>query len=124
MRTTTRRPLLLVPIVIALSIGCRSGSPGATRSGGRIAATAWLMPSDVGGAATDDDWLRFGWDSFVAVNWPADNRWPAAGAGGKPDKATTIGDPQAAARPAVWQTYLAPGQVFRDNGQDPGDWNN
>ena len=35
----------------------------------------------------------------------------------------TIGDPRAAARPAVWQTYLAPGQVFRDNGQDPGDWN-
>ena len=120
---TTRRALLAVPIFIALSIGCRNASPEQTPSGARVAATAWLMPADVGGAASDEDWLRFGWDSFVAVNWPADNKWPAAGEGGRPDKTTNISDPNAAARPAVWQTYLAPGQVFRDNGQDPGDWN-
>jgi hypothetical protein len=39
-----------------------------------------------------------------------------------PDKQMSITDPRAATRPAVWQTYLAPGQVFRDGGQDPGTW--
>lgn len=123
MTTTPWRAYLPVLICIALSIGCRNANPERTPTAGRVAPTAWQMPSDVGGAATDEDWLRFGWDSFVAVNWPADNTWPAPGDGGRPDKTTTIGDPSAAGRPAVWQTYLAPGQVFRDNGQDPGGWN-
>jgi hypothetical protein len=117
------RASLFVLILIALPIGCRNANPEGSRPGARVAATAWMMPADVGGAGTDEDWLSFGWDSFVAVNWPADNPWPAPGDGGKPDKTTTIGDPRAAGRPAVWQTYLAPGQAFRDNGQDPGGWN-
>jgi len=124
MPRTTWRTCVPALILVVLSNGCRTAHPEASQAGARVAAGAWLMPADVGGAGTDEDWLRFGWDSFVAVNWPADNRWPAPGDGGRPDKTTTIGDPRAAARPAVWQTYLAPGQVFRNNGQDPGDWNN
>jgi len=112
MPITPQRASLLLSILVVLSIGVQPGA--------RVAPTAWLMPVDVGGAAADDDWLRFAWDSFVAVNWPADNKWPAPGDGGKPDTTRTIGDPS---RPAVWQTYLAPGQVFRDKGQDPGSWN-
>jgi hypothetical protein len=116
------RALLLVPILVGLP-GCRNTTPAGRQPDASVPPTAWLMPADVGGAGADADWLRFGWDSFVAVNWPADNRWPAPGGGGKPDKTMTIGDPRAAGRPVVWQTYLAPGQVFRGDGSDPGDWN-
>ncbi len=118
-----RRALLLVLIVVVSPAGCRNAAPEARPLDVRVPPTAWQMPADVGGAGADADWLRFGWDSFVAVNWPADNRWPAPGDGGKPDKSMTIGDPRAAGRPTVWQSYLAPGQAFRDNGSDPGDWN-
>jgi hypothetical protein len=114
---------LLVLILGVLPAACRNAPTEARQAEARVPPTAWQMPADVGGAGADADWLRFGWDSFVAVNWPADNQWPAPGGGGKPDKSMTIGDPRAAGRPSVWQTYLAPGQVFRSGGTDPGDWN-
>src|SRR6187455_2078460 len=123
MTTIAGRVCLAGLMFLVLAIGYRSPAAEARRQAAPIPPTAWLMPADVGGAATDEDWIRFGWDSFVAVNWPADNKWPAPGDGGKPDKSTPITDPRAASRPAVWQTYLAPGQVFRDNGQAPGGWN-
>jgi hypothetical protein len=87
-----------------------------------IPATGWQIPVDVGGAATDADWIRLGWDSFVALNWPSNSPWPAPGRGGEPDKTISITSRAAASRPVVWQTYLAPGQVFRENGLDPGTW--
>ena len=127
--TINHGPAVRLALLACLSIGCQnSNTPGPAPSpippGSLILPDAWRMPVDVGGGETDVDWLRFGWDSFISVNWPAGNGWPLEGQGGMPYKGMTIGDPRAAARPAVWQTYLAPGQVFRERGQDPGSWDN
>ena len=104
-------------------IGILAVSPMLGRQGGEgIPATGWRIPVDVAEAATDADWIRLGWDSFVALSWPANNPWPAPGRGGAPDTRISITSREAASRPAVWQTYLAPGQVFRENGLDPGTW--
>ena len=95
---------------------------GGERRGG-IPATGWQIPVDVGGQATDADWIRLGWESFIALSWPSNSPGPAPGRGGEPDKKISITSRAAASRPTVWQTYLAPGQVFRENGLDPGPWN-
>ena len=123
-----RTPVAIACAVLALTSGCQRAADNTTpaadhvSAGGGIGADAWRIPADVGGAASDADWIRHGWQSFVALNWPAGTKWPNAGQGGMPDKTMTITDPRAAARPVVWQTYLAPGQAFRENGQDPGPW--
>lgn len=105
-----------------VAVLARSSTLGGQRGEG-IPATGWQIPVDVGGAATDADWIRLGWDSFVALSWPSNSPWPAPGRGGEPDKKLSITSREAAFRPTVWQTYLAPGQVFRENGLDPGPWN-
>ncbi len=103
-------------------IGILAVSPMLEGQGGGIPSTGWRIPVDVGGDATDADWIRLGWESFIALSWPADNPWPAPGSGGEPDRRISITSREAASRPVVWQTYLAPGQVFRENGADPGPW--
>ncbi|MEL6865239.1 MAG: hypothetical protein AAFP19_12505, partial [Bacteroidota bacterium] len=87
-----------------------------------IPADAWKMPVDVKSDASRQDWLQFGWASFIALNWPADNNWPKSGDGGKPNRDMHITDKAAAKRPTVWQTYLAPGQLFLEKGAHPGTW--
>lgn len=87
-----------------------------------IPDNGWEMPVDVPANPTRSDWLQFGWESFVALNWPADNNWPKAGDGGKPNSAMNITDKEALDQPTVWQTYLEPGQLFLENGEDPGTW--
>ncbi|MBL4709924.1 MAG: hypothetical protein JKY48_15940, partial [Flavobacteriales bacterium] len=95
-----------------------------------IPADAWKIPSDVDKLTVPvdsippsrEEWLRFGWNSFVALNWPADNNWPEIGNGGKPAMHMNITDPGADSLHTVWQTYLEPGQVFLAKGTDPGSW--
>lgn len=111
-------------LAVLFLIGILAVSPMLGREEERgIPATGWQIPVDVGGAAADADWIRLGWDSFVALSWPSNSPWPAPGRGGEPDKKLSITSREAASRPTVWQTYLAPGQVFRENGLDPGPWN-
>ncbi len=54
----------------------------------------------------------FSWQSFIALNWPADN-------GGSP-LAGKISDNPAA--PRVWEKYIAASQVFKDDGSVPDPW--
>lgn len=87
-----------------------------------IYSNAWKMPIDVADSKTREDWLHFGWESFITLNWPADNNWPEAGNGGRPAMDLNITDKEAAGKYAVWQTYLEPGQLFLKGGEDPGTW--
>ena len=89
-------------------------------------AKGWQIPLGVPTNATQDDWNELGWQTFIALSWPAQwSNWPApstgGASGGEPDTGASI---TTAPTPysAVWQTYLAPEQVFLANGADPGTW--
>ncbi len=76
---------------------------------------AWLMPVDVEDPDSHESWVRFGWDTFVAINWPHKED----GLGGEPDKERSIcTDP---ADP-LWFTYMQKDQTFLPLGADPGTW--
>ena len=51
----------------------------------------------------DSDYLRYMWDSFVALNWPA------SGQRGEPDKSARK---PASRHPVVWETMASPQEVF------------
>lgn len=53
---------------------------------------------------SDEEYLRYMWDSFVALNWPA-----RAGARGEPDIAAAA---PALSFPVVWETLPQPQEVF------------
>jgi hypothetical protein len=54
----------------------------------------------------------FAWQSFLALNWPAN-------ADGTPDKSKTLADSTA---PRVWEGFTEISQVFRENGAPPLPW--
>lgn len=80
----------------------------------------WQMPIDVGNNPTQNDWLALGWQSFIALSWPAETG-PGV-SGGQPNKNLSITDPRAASLPTVWMTFLSKEQVFQQNAADPGAW--
>jgi hypothetical protein len=54
----------------------------------------------------------FAWQSFLALNWPANPD-------GMPDKSKTLADSTA---PRVWEGFAEISQVFRENGAPPLPW--
>lgn len=54
----------------------------------------------------------FAWETFIALNWPAD-------CSGKPLPDKKIGE--AAGAPRVWEFYRTPEEVFLPDGRDPTD---
>jgi hypothetical protein len=54
----------------------------------------------------------FSWDSFIALNWPADGQ-------GLPLLGKITDNPTA---PRVWESYIAATQVFKTGGADPDPW--
>ncbi len=85
-----------------------------------IAANGWQVPVDVSNPTSPAraDWLNLGWNTFVALSWPAQSK----GEPGQPNERVSITDPQSAAGPTVWLTYLAKEQLFQPKGADPGSW--
>ena len=77
-----------------------------------VARNAYQLPvmtfaKDAGGYyvnVSDEAYLRYMWDSFVALNWPAE-----AGSRGEPDTAATR---PASRYPVVWETLAKPQEVF------------
>jgi hypothetical protein len=72
----------------------------------------WAEPQDPAAAANASD--EYAWRLFVALNWPAD---PVAR---RADSRAKLG----ADRPPVWQTWQSAGEVYLDDGADPGPWTN
>lgn len=85
-----------------------------------IPANGWKVPVDVSnsGSPSRADWLNLGWDTFVALSWPAQSK----GQPGQPNRKVSITDPQSASGPSVWSTYLAKEQTFLPKAADPGSW--
>ncbi len=60
------------------------------------------------------DFDVFSWQSFIALNWPAN-------ADGSPNTNLTIGDQQGA--PTVWQLWKESRDIFLPSGKKPPAWN-
>lgn len=70
----------------------------------------WKAPEDSGAAAAHSD--EYAWRLFVAFNWPADTHT------GAPDGRGRLGSEQR----VVWQAWLGAGEVYLEDGADPGPW--
>lgn len=88
------------------------GSP-ATGADPTPPTLTWELSADVPGALSDDSVRLYAWQSFIALNWPADVSKP-----GSPDKTKKLGD----VGPVVWQTYRAARDVFLPDAAKPAAW--
>jgi hypothetical protein len=70
----------------------------------------WAEPQDAAAAANRSD--EYAWRLFVALNWPADLIARRA------DRRARFG----ADRPVVWESWRSAGEVYLENGADPGAW--
>ena len=58
----------------------------------------------------EEEFGQFAWETFVALNWPADC------SNGQPKEETLGQNPDA---PRVWEFYQYPEDIFQDNGEEP-----
>ncbi len=135
MPSPASRGMLLPAAMIIASLGSFSqmaeGS-GSTPPWGDT--TPWIMPQTIADETTndpptDEDWLRFGWDTFIAMNWPHD---AASSNPGSPDingDIVTSYNSPANYPDAAWWTYNDKFQLFyaMPNGTpsselNPGPW--
>jgi hypothetical protein len=72
--------------------------------------TPWKEPQDAVAAATRSD--EYAWRLFVALNWPASPMARTA------DRTARFG----VDRPVVWECWQSAGDVYLENGADPGPW--
>ncbi len=125
MMSKHRMQTVLALVVFASSLSL-AGCTGQTTTATWTLAKGWQIPVSVPDNPTQDDWYDMGWETFIALNWPAQwSGWPSKAPpgvrGGQPDESASITKAKTPYA-AVWQTYLAPEQVFLANGADPGSW--
>ncbi|MGB5833780.1 MAG: hypothetical protein WBG92_17550 [Thiohalocapsa sp.] len=127
MNCAKRRRCLLaryvtVTTILPLSLLSAAEAIGSTRP-------PWLMPFDVGQDyrppidqpvvlnPSQKQIYEFAWDSFIALNWPYDVGGPRGKPDGSGSLAPIVNDTR---QPpvVVWETYMAPSDVF----VDPDDW--
>ncbi len=122
--------VLCMAAIVASVLGCNdqtksSPAPTAQAPKPAVAPTAWQVPVDVNSNPSQNDYLNFGWQTFVAINWPAVS--PASGGSmGQPDTNSYIGatTQNGAIVPTVWQTYRDLSTIMLATGADPGSqWN-
>lgn len=124
-------PCAICFTLLALSFAACGKKPG-TQLESKPAATPGLgssastVPVDVSNPTgpSQNDWFNLGWQTFIAVNWPAVA--PAASTNlGQPDTTRTIGAnaSNGAPIPSVWLTYRDLSTVMLPQGANPGAWN-
>ena len=89
-----------------------------------LPANSWVVPVDVASSTpTQTDWWNFGWQTFVALNWPS-AATPASGVSGLPDTQLSIGASSAnqAMIPTAWLTYRSVANTMLPAAADPGSW--
>jgi hypothetical protein len=116
--------LLAVVLLSAVLVGHAGRHPVLANVPMRVSvpAKAWEIPFNVanGKEADQDNFYDFGWQSFLALNWPA-----STSERGKPDESKEIGavGPDGMLLTTVWQTYKDPSEVFLPGAAPPPDWN-
>ncbi len=101
--------------VAAAALQTDKGAVHSPRGGaGVVPVLGPTVPADLPPNPTQDDAVRFAWQSFVAVNWPS-----LALVRGAPDRKKTIGEPGE----VVWHTWKVSEEVFYGDGRKPPPWN-
>jgi hypothetical protein len=104
------------------SSGSEPGATPAVTPGPNSPMLSPVVPVDVsnGSNASQNDWYNFGWQTFVALDWPA----LSGGSLGQPNTGLKPGaSVNGAFIPAVWATYRDVSTVMLANAANPGDWN-
>ena len=116
-------PLLLVPvtmIVVTCSENAETKSSKETLNA--TAALTWKVPVEIADTpnATQNDYYDFGWQTFVAINWPENNAYR-----GMPDSTLSIGakDGSGQLLNVVWEAWKEQYEIFKPSAADPGGWN-
>jgi hypothetical protein len=118
MKTTLFYLITCAAVIAALSQPSCSGCDNKTDlvvNPALAPSLTWNVPVDLPDSpATQAQFTMFGWQSFIALNWPArlDQR-------GLPDTSKAFG----ANWPTVWETFKNKQQTFPSNASDPGPWN-
>jgi len=118
--------IVLVWLFVPASVGAETGCPqgpeislppvcGVAVPNPRIscAGPADVAPGLETGGAAQRAFDVFGWQAFIALNWPA-----APTGRGRPDASRPIG----AAGPRVWETWKETTEVYLDDGRRPPPW--
>lgn len=80
----------------------------------------WKVPVDIQDTSKQVNYYDFGWQSFIALNWPADPSYR-----GKPDTTARIGaNANGEFLKVVWESWKEQYEVFLPQGVNPGVWNN
>ncbi len=125
-------PALVVVLSVVAITACnkQAGQPSetasrpqalASKTNTALGSTPWVVPVDVQQPnPTQTDWLNFGWQTFVALDWPALTP-NSGGVLGQPDTSASIGaTANGAFVPAVWNTFRDVSTIMLANGADPG----
>ena len=107
------RAMLIMAIPATLLIWSCSDKADTTSGSGNNPTLTWEMPVEVFDT-TQEDYAIMGWQSFIALNWPADLSYR-----GKPDTSKKIGD----AGSRVWETFRLKEEMILPNAQQPDVWN-
>lgn len=92
------------------------GSNPTAQASGNTPTITWQMPVEVYDT-TQLDYAIFGWQSFIALNWPADTSYR-----GKPDTTKNINASNPTV-PTVWETFRLKEETFLSGAANPGAWN-
>jgi hypothetical protein len=128
--------LLCLALAVGLSIACNPPSvsppaPGPKAQGPSptVSSAAWQVPVDVFPPSpsptptpTQNDWRNLGWQTFIALDWPALSP-NSGGVLAQPDTNLTIGATASngALIPTVWNTYRDVSTLMLAGGKDPGN---
>lgn len=128
----------VVLLLAAAVVSCGGNKSSTTtdksaNAAGALPASSWVVPVDVANASTSPspspgpsqaDWMNFGWQTFVALNWPAVAPATTSGVSGLPNTQLSIGAQNAdqSLIPTVWLTYRSDANTMLAGAQDPGPW--
>lgn len=106
--------------IILFLVACpRSGKEDT--AGGPLSA-GWQVPVEVADTpnATQPDYYQLGWQSFVALNWPANMSYR-----GEPDTSKSIGaaGDDGQLQEVVWESWKEQYDIFLPDAANPGPWN-
>jgi len=114
MKKTSIAFLLLVTVMVVL-ISC----PGPKKE--LAALPGWQVPVEVTDTPhpSQPDYYLLGWQSFIALNWPANHSYR-----GMPDTSKPIGatDAKGNLLNVVWETWKEQYDIFLPYGKNPGSW--
>ncbi|MDG1462088.1 MAG: hypothetical protein P8R04_00835 [Gammaproteobacteria bacterium] len=116
------KTLLALPIIALtfLLSGCGDSSSGSSDYSATINVSP-IVPQDINGGTVDsslDAAAQFAWETFIALNWPADT------SGGKrdvPDTSKVFGNP-ADESPLVWHTFRHKAEIYPGGTGDPAGY--